>query len=341
MAHMLDFNDEGIARFVAADKHLDKVWHREGNTMPNDIRCIDDALKYADMDYQIEKTPLYAEVNGEWTEVSTHCLVYRDVDGKQLGVNGADFKALQTRQALGVLDDVMVGCDLTFDTLGTMNGGKRIFASLSIAGDPLQVVPGDMIDRHIMMVDGYDGNTPLTFASVATTPVCNNTVNAALSEAKGRGGLVRRRHTKNMLRVDRVDAIRKALGVAKGEIEAFADFGRKLASIRMTAAEVDSFYRTLLLGDSAESDREDWGSRKRRAYEELTWLYKNGPGQEVDGRKGTAWGAFNGVTAWTNHVKNHKGGVDTNRAHYVLFGTGSNVNQDAATLLVNQYQLAA
>jgi hypothetical protein len=97
----------------------------------------------------------------------------------------------------------------------------------------------------------------------------------------------------------------------------------------------------LLLGDKAESDREDWGSRKRRAYEELTWLYQNGPGQELDGRKGTAWGAFNGVTAWTNHVKNHKADVHTDRAHYVLFGTGSNVNQDAATLLVNQYRLAA
>ena len=109
----------------------------------------------------------------------------------------------------------------------------------------------------------------------------------------------------------------------------------------MTAGEVDSFYRTLLLGDDANKDREEWGARKRRAYEELSFLYREGPGQELEGRKGTAWGAFNGVSAWTNHVKNYKGDVSQDRAHYVLFGTGATVNQDAAKLLVNQYQLAA
>ena len=339
MAHMLDYNEEGIARFVAADKYLDKVWHREGNTMPDGIRCIDTALEAANMQYKVEKTPLYAQVNGEWTEVSTHALVYRDEDGKQLGVNGSDFRVIQPREVFDCVPDFVQGGDLVIDPLGTMHDGKRIFMSLSIAGDPLEVVPGDMVERHLMAVDGYDGNTPLTFASVATTPVCNNTVNAALYEAKGRKGLVRKRHTKNVLRSDRVDAMRKAMGIAKHELESFAKFGKTLAGIRMTAAEVDAFYRTLLLGAQAETDREDWGARKRRAFEELSFLYREGPGQEIDGRKGTAWGAFNGVTAWTNHVKNHKADVSTDRAHFVLFGSGAGLNEKAARLLVDQYNV--
>ena len=339
MAHMLDYNEEGIARFVAADKYLDKVWHREGNTMPDGIRCIDTALEAANMQYKVEKTPLYAQVNGEWTEVSTHALVYRDEDGKQLGVNGSDFRVIQPREVFDCVTDFVQGGDLVIDTLGTMHDGKRIFMSLSIAGDPLEVVPGDMVERHLMAVDGYDGNTPLTFASVATTPVCNNTVNAALYEANGRKGLVRKRHTKNVLRSDRVDAMRKAMGIAKHELESFAKFGKTLAGIRMTAAEVDAFYRTLLLGAQAETAREDWGARKRRAFEELSFLYREGPGQEIDGRKGTAWGAFNGVTAWTNHVKNHKADVSTDRAHFVLFGSGAGLNEQAARLLVDQYNV--
>ena len=339
MAHMLDYNDEGIARFVAADRYLDKVWHREGNMMPDGIRCIDTALEAANMQYKIEKTPLFARVNGEFVEVPTHSLVYRDEDGKHLGVNGSDFRVIQPREVFDCVTDFIQGGDLTIDPLGTMHDGKRIFMSLSVAGDPLEVVPGDMVDHHLMAVDGYDGNTPLTFASVETLPVCNNTVQFALCEAKESGRLVRKRHTKNVLRSDRVDAMRKALGVAKIEVESFVNFGKELASIRMSDSEVDSFYRGLLLGDKADSDREEWGARKRRAYEELTWLYKNGPGQEIDGRKGTAWGAYNGVTAWTNHVKNYKGDVTTDRAHYVLFGTGATVNTDAAKLLVRQYAL--
>jgi len=166
--------------------------------------------------------------------------------------------------------------------------------------------------------------------------VCNNTVNAALAGGKS---IIRKRHTKNVLRQDRRDAMARAMGIAKHELESFAEFGKALAGIRMTAAEVDSFYRKLLLGDQAESDREDWGARKRRAFEELSYLYQNGHGQELDGRKGTAWGAFNGVTAWTNHVKNHKADVSTDRAHYVLFGSGAGLNEQAAGLLVNQYNV--
>jgi len=336
MAHMLDYNDEGIARFVAADRHMDKVWHREGQTMPNEIRCIDTALEIARMDYRIEKTPLFAKVGDELVEVPTHSLVYRDEDGRQLGVNGSDFRVIQPREVFECLTDFIQGGDLVIDTLGTMHDGKRIFMALTIEGDPLEVVPGDMLERHLMAVDGYDGFTPLTFASVGTTPVCNNTVNAALAGGKS---IIRKRHTKNVLRQDRRDAMARAMGIAKHELESFAEFGKALAGIRMTAAEVDSFYRKLLLGDQAESDREDWGARKRRAFEELSYLYQNGHGQELDGRKGTAWGAFNGVTAWTNHVKNHKADVSTDRAHYVLFGSGAGLNEQAAGLLVNQYNV--
>ena len=38
-------------------------------------------------------------------------------------------------------------------------------------------------------------------------------------------------------------------------------------------------------------------------------------------------------------MKNYKGDVTTDRAHYVLFGTGATVNTDAAKLLVRQYAL--
>ena len=339
--HLLDFNEEGIARFMAREGLRNKVWHRQGQEIPDGIQCIDTALEAARMDYTVVKSDLFADVNGERVKVDGKCLVYRDEDGKQLGVNGSDFKVIQPREVFSCVQEFIQGGELTIDTMGTMKEGKQIFMSLSIAGDPLEIVPGDMLERHIMALDGYDGNTPLTFASVATTPVCNNTVRAALAEAKNRGkGLVRKRHTKNVLRADRVDAMRRAMGIAKHRFEVFAEFGRSLAEVKMSDKDVQGFYSALVMGDKAATDSSEWTSQQRRKVAEMMCCYKEGDGQDIEGRKGTAWGAFNGVTAWTNHLVGIRKG-ETERAHSVLFGSGDAVNSQAAHLLVQQYSLAA
>ena len=344
--HLLDYNEEGIARFMAREGLRDKVWHRQGQEIPDGIQCIDTALKAARMDYQVLKSDLFADVNGERVKVDGKCLVYRDEDGKQLGVNGSDFRVIQPREVFECVQEFIQGGELTIDTMGTMKEGKQIFMSLSIESDPLEIVPGEVLERHIMALDGYDGNTPLTFASVATTPVCNNTVRAAIAEAQNRGdGLIRSRHTKNALSTPRKDVMRRALGIAKHQFEAFAEFGRSLAAIKMSDKAVQEFYSAIVMGDKAATDPSEWTSQQRRKVAEMMCCYKEGDGQvnsatPIDARNGTAWGAFNGVTAWTNHLNTIRKG-ETERAHNVLFGTGDVVNSKAAQLLVRQYALAA
>ena len=341
MSHLLDHNEEGIARFMAREGLRNKVWHRQGQEIPDGIQCIDTALEAARMTYNVLKSDVFADVNGQRVQIAGKCLVYRDEDGKQLGVNGSDFQVIQPREVFECVQEFIQGGELTIDTMGTMKEGKQIFMSLSVTGDPLEVVPGDMVERHLMALDGYDGNTPLTFASVATTPVCNNTVRAALAEAKGRGkGLVRKRHTKNVLRSDRVVAMREAMGIATHQFETFVEFGKSLAEVKMSDKDVQDFYSAIVMGDKGGTEPSEWTSQQRRKVAEMLCCYKEGDGQEIDGRKGTAWGAFNGVTAWTNHLVGVRKG-EAERAHSVLFGSGDEVNSKAVHLLVNQYSLAA
>ncbi len=149
-------------------------------------------------------------------------------------------------------------------------------------------------------------------------------------------------HTKGILNETRIAQAREALGIASAQFEAYADLGRQLATITMTDDDVQDFHAALIFGDKAvPASPDDWTAQKRRAVGELGYLYDNGRGAEMDGRRGTAWGALNSVTEWTNHVKRHKASTDADRTNFVLYGKGAQLNAQARQLLVNQYQLAS
>jgi len=336
--HGLDFNQDGIARFAFQQKHLNKVWHRHGTQVPEGALTIDDWLDAADMNHTVEQAPLFAVIDGEYVEVPSHKLVYRDSDNQQLSVMGKDYRPVQSREAFGILEELVEGGEIGIDTIGTLKEGRRTFIAASITGDPLEVVPGDVVDSHLLCADSWDGTLALTFASVATLVVCQNTLRAALGE-KGRRAKLK--HTRGVLDGDRVAQVRAALGIAESDFAKFAALGQSLASVKMSESEILDFHKTLVLGDKRDSALDDWSGQQRRAIGELGWLMTDGPGQEIEGRAGTAWGALNSVTAWVSHVKNHKRDTTTDRTQFVLFGSGNTITERAQSLLVNQYQMAA
>lgn len=334
--HGLDFNQDGIARFAFSGIH--KPWHHEGVSMPEGAG-LEVAIATANMDYQIEKAPLFAKVGDEFIAVPSHNLVYRDVDGAQLSVMGKDYRPVQVREAFGIMDELIDGGELSIETLGTLNGGKRTFICTRIAGDPLEVVPGDMMERYFLAADSYDGTLALTFKSVATLVVCQNTLGVALRE---NGRKAKAKHTSGVMNANRIAALRDALGIARLDLEGFAEFGNHLASIRMSESEVDDFHKVLVLGNGKEDTAiDDLTGQQRRALGELDYMNRMGPGQEIEGRAGTAWGALNSVTAWTTHMKRHRSDYTADRTQFSIFGNGDTINREAQQLLVNQYQIAA
>lgn len=66
----------------------------------------------------------------------------------------------------------------------------------------------------------------------------------------------------------------------------------------------------------------DPSTRVKNIRENLEGWFENSPGQELEARKGTAYGAFNAVTYWIDHKM---GGADREapkRIESAWFGTG-------------------
>lgn len=378
MAHMLEFNEQGLARFAYLNQHEGKVWHKEGSPVEDGTTPdFEQWLIHANMDFTIREAPMVADLDGKLADlfsldldsltpkqakaaiaeaqataslVESHKLIYRDhperaEDFKHLSVMGKGYQFLQPGEAFNILEDIVNDGLLEVQTIGSMHGGTRTFFACKIREADVEVIPGDMLEKYLMCLDSYDGTTALTYASVGTLPVCNNTVNAALNEVRGKAGRkAYARHTTGLKRKERIDALREQIGLASKQLDGYANWMRELSKHKISNEERTAFFEKLVFGDGgAPALIDNWTKQQQRAVGELEYLATSGNGADMKGRKGTANGAFQAVTEWTNHVKNHKGGVTKDRGSFVLFGQGHKLNQRAAGLLSAQYnvQLAA
>ena len=145
-----------------------------------------------------------------------------------------------------------------------------------------------------------------------------------------------------MLSETRVQQARDALGIAQQQFDIHLDFARQLSQISMKDHEVEAFHQALVFGDDAIPaviDKDTTSGQRRRALAELGFLYEDGAGQDLKGRKGTAWGAYNSVTEWTNHVRRHKATTDLDRTNFVIYGKGADYNDAARGLLQQQFNI--
>jgi phage/plasmid-like protein (TIGR03299 family) len=379
MAHLFDVNTEGIAHFATTKRNLQKVWWK-GNKIFNESLVLDDGALVEDMlkaaglfDHKVIKSSLIADYSKEiqrliglgeslqkWDAkklralvkkiqanvdlVETHELVHREGDRKHLSVMGKGYTPTQILDTFQVLDTLVIDGSIQLETIGALREGKSYFMAAKIEGDPLEIVPGDVMERYLIARDSYDGSTFREYAAAGILPVCANTERAAFGEAKRSGRLCRQKHTKNINSDERTDEVRKALGFAVEAIGDMAERRRAMSKIDMSEGQADKFFQKLVFGDKpvpAVIDEQTTSGQKRRAIFELNYLLRNGNGQELKGRKDTVYGAHCAVTEWVGSVKKHKGGYEEERAPFVLFDNGAQIIDRSEQLLSSQYQLAA
>ena len=376
--HALEFNQEGIAMFATRQRNLKKVWHGLGDIV-NDESTVEDLLKAAGLwEHKIVKSALFADYSGDLAELlkmssedlqkmdrntilslvtravknsdltELGVLINRENDRKHLSIMSPSYCQVQLMEAYGVLDTLVDDGQLILESAGSLRGGKSTFLSAKLTGDSLQIVDGDLMDQYVTMLDSYDGFSRLHILAAGIMVVCLNTFRAALGEAERSGKISSRSHRSGMFGATHLDEIREALGLVREQFTSYQTLAQKMAMIKVSEADAEQFFEALVLGEKfgtqLEQDAEgkwSWSGQARRSIGELEYMYHYGPGQELDGRKGTAWGLINGVTGWTSHLKKHRSSWDEDRTTFQLIGNGNAINERAHHLLVQQYQLAA
>jgi hypothetical protein len=175
------------------------------------------------------------------------------------------------------------------------------------------------------MTTRFDGQGATKNQGAMTRVVCANTLAMASSE---KAPVVTTRHNQTFS----ADRVNKELSQVIANFEAYKSMGEALAQFVMSEQTVVKFFNTML--DIKEDDSE-LSTRKKNQRDALfqSWLTTAG---EVDNRL-SGWAALNTVTRFVDHAR---GGDNDKRDLSANFGSGAQMKQKAADLLVTMMEAA-
>jgi phage/plasmid-like protein (TIGR03299 family) len=187
--------------------------------------------------------------------------------------------------------------DAIVDTCGVINEGREFFASIDLG--PLVIDPSginDKIQRYLLVRNGHDGKTPITYANTSVRAVCKNTVNAGMKSALR---VFTARHTKNQDTV--VNEARQVLDLSAEWSKDLTNTAQKMLRIPIppSSLKLDSLINSIFPAKPNES------ARQRKNREEINeivrMLYiseRNGGGFGFNG-----WSAYNTVVEYFDHFR--------------------------------------
>ncbi len=322
MAHNLNIVNGKASLFLVKEP----AWHNLG-TVLNNPPTIEEGIRYAGLDYTVEKAQNYFCRKGESvvTKMPNRFVTYRTDTGKPFEVVSDRYQVVQNIEAFNFFNPLMKQFDLTLETAGALGGGEEIFITAK-APSTIKIGNKDYVDYYLLITNRHDGKGMVQIILTPVRVVCNNTLSAALMQNAYKLAI---KHNGNA-----EESIKDA---QNGMIEMFTDsinlgeYYNLLNTIKIDDRQLSNYIVNslgLLVDETTVTeDTLKKYSKDIQTLDELMEYAEVGPGQEII--KGTAWGAYNVVTGYFSNVKSY-----TNNASKL-----NSLNKDGVDFKVNQKAL--
>jgi phage/plasmid-like protein (TIGR03299 family) len=340
MAHNLNYNEEtGKHSFMSVKE---KAWHGLGTIIEN-YPTSAEAIKYAQLDYTVEKRPLFTyDTENNTGDPETDIIIpeigvpdfYATIrtDTEQvLGVVGKDYQVVQNVDAFAFFDSIVGGKDgVLYETCGALGNGERIFITAKLP-DYIRVGRDDLIEQYHFLTTSHDGYGSITAAFTPVRVVCQNTLNAAM---RNHSNGIKIRHTASAN--ERLKQAHQLLGITNQLADELEEVFNHWAKIRITDQAVKKLIQVAMA-----PNKEVLQSLQSGKQDELSTTYNNmvssvmeyaltSPTQQEATTKGTLFGAYNSVTGYFQNVRNYKD--DESKFKSIMYGTGLQRSQSAFDL---------
>jgi len=263
----------------------EKPWHGLGVEVQEALTSRE-ALVASGLDWQVVQHPLYANgilVDGFVANV-------RETDGKCLGVVTPRYQIVQNPDAFD-FSDRLVGDGVTYDTAGSLHGGKKIWL---LAKMPEKKILDDKFEPYLVFTNTHDGSGAIKCAITPIRVVCQNTLNVALNCASRTWST---KHIGNM--EDKLIEAQNTLELAEDYMEKLGVEAEILANEKIYEEQLDLFVKSLFPYPS-----DDVNTRKA---ENITILrqqfYKAYDAIDIKQYRDTKYGVINAVSDMVTHSK--------------------------------------
>lgn len=297
-------------------------------------------LPAAGLDWEVATSPAFISIPaGNAPGVSIPAVgIYRKDTGVVLGFASSQYVPVQNLQAGEIADFLVTEGGAHTEVAGALGNGERCWLLAHIPHD-FEVVRGDMVKTYFLLAWGHDGKHGIAGKLTPVRVVCQNTLSMALGAQWSRSADIYFRHVGNVM--VKLDAAREALGLVKKQAERTAEAYKTLAATALTRDEAMAYFGDVFPGPARIAASSE-NAEARSLYEQrlskwlahqdtVLGLYETGGGADIPGVRGTAWGAYNAVTEWVDHVYPvlKSGQVSETRQRAVAFGTYAEVKQEA------------
>lgn len=328
MAHDL-YIKNGKARMMYVGE---LPWHGLGTPLKEPATSAQ-AIKAAGLDWTVRKVPLYA-IDGPGVVRAPNCygIVPEDrwgrLDCPVFGVVSEDYRPLQNVEAFEFFDSIVGEKSAVYHTAGALGQGERIWILAKMPGN-MEVTSSDILEKYVLLSTGHNGRTCVRVILTPVRVVCQNTLSLALR----RGDEIARAHHTPDMRRQLVSARRAVLALTQGYKEMENAF-RAMAGLTMTESTAKTYIEYVFPDPKQTINRKvpEWILADRT---QCLHLFRNGLGNNGPGVRETLWAAYNGITEYVDHFRDHN---RRGRMNSLFFGRGYQIKArayDAAQRLVN------
>lgn len=320
MAHEIDTTG-GVERCVFARQ---PAWHGLGKVVPEAMTS-EEAIKHAGLDWAVDLRPIFRKSNNnDLIAVKDRRAVVRVDSDTELGIVGMQYQPVQNTE-LGGFMDLVLGQGAKYDSAGSLHGGKRVWLNAKVK-DCFEVIPNDLVESYIAVLNGHDGNLRMMAVATGTRVVCANTFQLVMDESKyGKNRSIAIRHDGKLK--DNVETARVALGLVRTATERMEFEAKALLKIKMDDEALAKFYVDQVRSLKLTKERAE------AVVSELVTL-QHSKTNTLRGMEGTGWQAYNVWSEWTDH-STRRTGKDV-RLESTWYGEGSRSKINAWDQLLQQ-----
>jgi phage/plasmid-like protein (TIGR03299 family) len=319
----------------------DKPWHDDETkckawtsdpTLPevlHDLEAYVDVVKRPIFDCNGELIP---EMQETWRP---HCdtlgntmLDEKGVElGQRLGLVGPKYELIQDHEVVNWFAPWVDAGAISIETGGALFNGSRFWVLGKLNQDPKEVVPGDEVNQHILVLNGHDGKISFRAFPTNVRVVCNNTLNVALKSGLTKKYKARHNH---LVKV-KADLIRSEIADLQQLFDESVDKFKVLAGANVKDEDqLKLYFQKVLKEDVQEEDAgKEYKDDSKRPLPTLIRLFEEGVGQNLPGVSGTWWAAFNAVSEFITHVRGRNSDA---RLDNMVLGVGNLLSERAINL---------
>ncbi len=319
-------------------------WHGQGIKLDPDS-TFDEWRVAAGLDYEVDVRKLfYSEVNDEGKRVpkivdNRVALVRTDTQGF-LSIVSEGYHVVQPAKVFEFFQAIIHQEGLTIDVAGALDGGRKIWALAKI-DDSFTLYGRDRQVPYVLVATSYDGSLSTQACLTTVRVVCNNTMRASGAYgADNSADSVKVRHDKEF----NISEAHGKLGLDEEAWKAYQANIVNLARFQLSKDEaLEYFYIVADQGDKIVRNADNGEiisfPEPSRVVKQYINAYLNGPGADLEGSRGTQWGAFNAVSFYQDHLAPDNG--NGRRWNSTTFGGGNVRKQHAFQLAVEKFEAAA